>query len=133
MRTNRSMPACAVIPVLAYADVSEASEWLCRTFGFAERWRAGSHRAQVGVGGGCAVALTQGEPGTDSVMVRVDDVDTHHRRTVAAGATVLGEPAEYPYGERQYTAVDLAGRHWTFSQTIADVAPVDWGATSRSL
>jgi uncharacterized glyoxalase superfamily protein PhnB len=133
MRTNRSMPACAVIPVLGYPDVGEASDWLCRTFGFAERWRAGSHRAQVAVGGGCAIALVHGEPGPDSVMIRVDDVATHHERAVAAGATVLGAPTDYPYGERQYTAVDHAGRHWTFSQTIADAAPEDWGGTSRAL
>jgi uncharacterized glyoxalase superfamily protein PhnB len=43
MLANRSMPACTVIPELVYEDVDEAVEWLCETFGFAERWRAGSH------------------------------------------------------------------------------------------
>lgn len=43
MRTNRSMPPSTVIPVLVYADVAAAIEWLCDTFGFAERWRAGTH------------------------------------------------------------------------------------------
>ncbi len=31
------------------------------------------------------------------------------------------------YGERQYSAEDPAGHQWTFSETIADVAPEDWG------
>lgn len=28
---------------------------------------------------------------------------------------------------------DPGGHRWTFSQTIADVAPEDWGASSRRL
>lgn len=43
---NRSMPASAVIPVLAYPDVREAVAWLCRAFGFVERLRIGDENAQ---------------------------------------------------------------------------------------
>ncbi len=32
-----------------------------------------------------------------------------------------------PFGERQYTAEDLAGHQWTFSETLADMAPEEWG------
>jgi len=52
------MPASTVIPVLGYDDVGVAIEWLCRAFGFSERWRAGEHRAQLAVGDG-AVAVTE--------------------------------------------------------------------------
>jgi hypothetical protein len=31
------------------------------------------------------------------------------------------------HGERQYTAEDVAGHQSTFSETLADVAPVQWG------
>jgi uncharacterized glyoxalase superfamily protein PhnB len=41
-------------------------------------------------------------------------------------------PADYPYGERQYTAIDPAGHTWTFSQTIKDVDPADWGGVLLS-
>jgi uncharacterized glyoxalase superfamily protein PhnB len=129
MLVNRSMPSGAVIPVLGYDDVAEAADWLCETFGFTERWRAGSHRAQLAVGDS-AVAVTQGGSRGSNVMVRVDDVDAHYERASERGAQVLGPPADYPYGERQYTAVDLGGHTWTFSQSIADVAPEDWGGTS---
>jgi uncharacterized glyoxalase superfamily protein PhnB len=129
MLTNRSMPAGAVIPVLGYDDVAEATDWLCETFGFTERWRAGSHRAQLSIGDS-AVAITDGGSRGSNVMVRVDDVDTHHERARARGAQILGPPTDHPYGERQYTAVDLGGHTWTFSQSIVDVAPEDWGATS---
>ena len=131
------MPPTTIIPVIAYEDVGEAVDWLCRTFGFEERWRAGNHRAQLWVGAGTIAVTGGGSAGAgdspDSVMVRVDDVDAHHRRAVERGAVVSGTPTDYPYGERQYSAVDPAGHRWTFSQTIADVAPEDWGGTSVRL
>ena len=37
------------------------------------------------------------------------------------------EPTDFEYGERQYTAEDHAGHQWTFSETLADVAPEEWG------
>ena len=40
------------------------------------------------------------------------------------------EPTDFPYGERQYTAEDPSGHRWTFSQTLADVAPEEWGGIS---
>jgi uncharacterized glyoxalase superfamily protein PhnB len=40
---------------------------------------------------------------------------------------ILAEPADFPYGERQCTVQDPWGHRWTFSQTISDVAPEDWG------
>jgi uncharacterized glyoxalase superfamily protein PhnB len=46
---------------------------------------------------------------------------------VAAGAQVVAEPATYPFGERQYSALDLGGHRWTFSQTLADSDPASWG------
>jgi len=137
VQPNRSMPPSTVIPVLAYEDVGEAVEWLGAAFGFEERWRAGNHRAQLWVGDG-TIAVTEGAIGAtsdspDSVMVRVDDVDAHHDRSVEHGALTSGPPTDHPYGERQYTAVDPAGHRWTFSQSIADVAPEDWGGTSVRL
>jgi uncharacterized glyoxalase superfamily protein PhnB len=135
MLNNRSMPASAVIPELAYPDVSRAAEWLCDAFGFTVRLRIANHRIQLIHGDGAMVLTTQpadrtGVAGTaalPSMMIRVDDVDAHHKQTVARGARVLREPETHPYGERQYTAIDFAGRTWTFSQTVADVDPEDWG------
>ena len=137
MQPNRSMPPTTIIPVLAYEDVEEAVRWLCATFGFEERWRAGNHRAQLWVGDGTIAVTGGGSAGAgdsgDSVMVRIENVDAHHERAVERGAVVSGAPTDFPYGERQYTAVDPAGHRWTFTQTIADVAPEDWGGTSVRL
>jgi uncharacterized glyoxalase superfamily protein PhnB len=43
---------------------------------------------------------------------------------------IVMEPTDFEYGERQYHAEDLAGHQWTFSETLADVAPEEWGGES---
>ena len=138
MRTNRSLPRSTVIPVLVYPDVRAAVEWLDAAFGFVERLRIGeSHRAQLSVGEGAVIiAEARNErrpprPGevTHSVTVRVEDARAHCERARGHGARILMEPTDFEYGERQYTAVDLAGHQWTFSETLADVDPADWGGT----
>jgi uncharacterized glyoxalase superfamily protein PhnB len=128
MLANRSMPRSTVIPELGYSDVSAAIDWLCAAFGFTLRLRIADHRAQLNVGDGAIVVTDRGWR-AHSVMVRVDDIDTHHEQAVRRGARILTPPADYPYGERQYTAEDLGGHYWTFSQSIADVAPEEWGGT----
>jgi len=127
--TNRSMPPGAIIPELAYPDVRAAAAWLCETFGFQERLRIGAHRVQLVFGGASVVAVDRPSQGAsmDSVLVRVNDVDTHCAHATLHGARIVNPPADHPYGERQYTAQDLAGRRWTFSQSIADSNPADWG------
>lgn len=128
------MPQDVLIPVLGYPAVGEAVQWLTDAFGFMTRWQVGEHRAQLAVGPSAAVAIVQGNapPSTiDHVMVRVDDVEEHLARALAAGAQV-GDVQDHMYGERQYTAVDLSGRSWVFTQSIADVAPEEWGAQTRA-
>jgi len=136
---NRSMPQSSVIPELAYPDVREAVAWLCAAFGFAQRWTAGGHRAQLAIGDAAVVVMADDGDGRETphsetinhgVMVRVENVDTHHAQAQLHGATIIDRPSDFPYGERQYVAEDLAGHRWTFSQTIADVAPEDWGGQS---
>jgi len=135
------MPRSEAIPVLENPDVGEAARWLCDAFGFTLRLLKGAHRAQLNVGTGAVVLVEQssgpGRPGGrrhgESVLVRVDDVARHHKRARRHGARILRPPADYPYGERQYSVEDLAGHVWTFSQTIKDVAPETWGGTPGEL
>ena len=65
-------------------------------------------------------------------MVRVVDAGRLHAR-VRAAHVACDAPEDFPYGERQFTVTDLAGHRWTFSQTIADVAPEDWGGERGAL
>src|SRR5262245_27279763 len=130
MRFNRSIPRSTVIPELGYASVTEAADWLCKHFGFTVRVRIADHRVQLNVGDGAIVVNELRGAAADTahgVMVRVEDVDAHHARAKAGGARILNPPTDYPYGERQYSVVDLGGHVWKFTQSIADVAPEDWG------
>ena len=122
--------------MLVYPDVREAVAWLSAAFGFVERLQIGeSHRSQLNFGDGAViVGDVHGErhpPAagvvTHSVVVRVDDANAHCERARSNGARIVMEPTDFPYGERQYEAEDPAGHRWTFSETLADVDPGDWG------
>jgi len=136
MKKNRSMPDATVIPVLTYPDVRQAVAWLTEAFRFTERVRIGeNHRSQLRFGDGALIVADvrgdrrppqRGEV-THSVVVRVDDARAHCERAQARGARILMEPTDFEYGERQYTAADLAGHQWTFSETLEDVDPASWG------
>jgi uncharacterized glyoxalase superfamily protein PhnB len=139
-RFNRSMPQSAVTPVLSYQDVGAAVDWLRVVFGFRERLRIGEHRAQLVIGDAASIVVVQGLGGhpaggwvTHSIMVRITDVDVHYHHAVACAARVVSAPATYPYGERQYTVMDLGGHLWTFSQTVEDVDPLSWGGQQVAL
>jgi uncharacterized glyoxalase superfamily protein PhnB len=69
---------------------------------------------------------------THSVMVRVDDARAHCERAKAHGAKIIDELRDHEYGERQYGAEDFAGHQWTFSETLRDVAPEEWGGKTAS-
>ena len=142
MLRNRSVPSATVIPVLIYPDVRAAVSWLTDAFGFLERLQIGdAHRSQMTVGDDGAVIIADvrddripPRPGeiTHSVLVRVEDARTHCERTRAHGAKILQEPTDHVYGERQYNAEDPWGHRWTFSQTLADTDPGEWGGILRA-
>jgi uncharacterized glyoxalase superfamily protein PhnB len=140
MLSNRSIPRATVIPVIAYPDLNEAAAWLCNAFGFSVRVRIGSHRVQLNVGDGAVIVREMRENEINaalgvghSVIIRVEDADAHCSRARDHGARITQVPVTYPYGERQYNADDFAGHSWTFSQSVADVHPDEWGGTAEQL
>ena len=142
MLQNRSVPPAPVVPEIVYEDVEAAIAWLCEAFGFTVRWQAGDHRAQLWAGDGAVVVrdpppdLAPGEPvpgACSSVLVRVEDAEAALDRALAGGARLVRALADHPYGERQCTVADLAGHRWSFTESIADVAPEEWGGVSVDL
>jgi len=119
----------AVIPVLVYADIEAAHDFLVRAFGFSP---GGVHRGVDGAvvhgevtAGDSAIwlhrvtaehdlAAPEGAPDSGGLAVTVDDVDAHHRRARDAGARIDGPPTDQPYGRREYGARDPEGRRWWF-------------------
>ena len=132
-----------VTPYLLYGDVSAAIAWLTRTFGFEERLRFADEsgvvtHAELALGDG---EVFLGHPGpeyespkelgafTHLVHVYVDDVDAHFARAVEAGAPILGELEDTPYGDRRYDTEDLEGHRWSFATVLRELEPEEWGAT----
>ena len=143
MIENQSAPGATIVPILIYADVGKAIEWLCGAFGFVERLRAEREgivgHAQLVVADGAIMLGRQGHeyraprPGEvqQYVLVAVEDIDQHFDRATRYGARIVNAPNDTPFGERQYTVEDLESHRWTFSQSVANVPPQRWGGTLR--
>jgi uncharacterized glyoxalase superfamily protein PhnB len=52
--------------------------------------------------------------------VYVDDICAHFQRAKEAGAMIVREPAEKPYGTVQYAAEDPEGHVWLFSEQVRE-------------
>ena len=66
---------------------------------------------------------------TDLVHVYVDDVDAHHERAAAEGATIHLPPEDTPYGDRRYDTEDAE------APVVVRAGPArgragEWGATA---
>ena len=131
------------MPSLRYVDVAAALDWLRDVFGLQEylRWASPDgvvRHAEMRVGGTGFVELaeaTEEQPGprqlggpSGSLVVLLDDVDAHHAAAAAAGAQVVSPLQDKPWGLRQYSALDLEGHRWEFSQQVRRVEPAEWGA-----
>jgi uncharacterized glyoxalase superfamily protein PhnB len=121
-----------VTPYLLYEDGEAAIDFLSRAFGFREVDRtigaAGGLHAELEVApAGGRIYVGQPPSGfrnpaavgrTSLVYVVVDDVDGHFARAQGAGATVLEELNDLPYGDRRYGCADPQGHEWSFAQPI---------------
>jgi uncharacterized glyoxalase superfamily protein PhnB len=121
-----------VTPYLLYEDGEAAIEFVTRAFGFHEVDRsiggAGGLHAELEVEpGGGRVYLGQPPSGfrnpsdvgrTSLVHILVDDADAHYERAKAAGARIIEEPNDLPFGHRRYGCTDPQGHEWYFAQPI---------------
>jgi uncharacterized glyoxalase superfamily protein PhnB len=118
-----------VTPYLLYEDADAAIEFLTSAFGFRELRRttgaAGGMHAELEVAPDGAQIYLGSPPGdfhspaqvgrTSLVYVLVDDVDAHHDRARDAGATIVEELNDLPFGHRRYTCDDPQGHQWSFA------------------
>jgi uncharacterized glyoxalase superfamily protein PhnB len=52
------------------------------------------------------------------LYVYVDDVDATYRRATGAGAEVIEEPRDLPYGDRRATVSDAWGNTWQIAARL---------------
>jgi uncharacterized glyoxalase superfamily protein PhnB len=120
-----------ITPYLYYEDVVSAMKFLAKAFGF-RRFGAVSrgpdgkiNHAAMKVGSN---VVMMGRPptayrnprrlgqATQCLLLDVRGVDAHFQRALEAGARVLQEPADTPFGTRRYGVADPEGHQWYFSQ-----------------
>jgi uncharacterized glyoxalase superfamily protein PhnB len=132
-----------IVPMISYEDTAAAVDWLSRAFGFREdgdRYTEPDGRishAELAFDGGriflatptpdyqsprhhqevCAAARKWSSVPwvIDGLLVHVGDIDRHFARAKAAGAKMLSDIQDEPYG-RLYRAEDLEGHRWMFLQ-----------------
>jgi uncharacterized glyoxalase superfamily protein PhnB len=138
MIKNRSVPTDTLLSHVVYHDVAAAIRWLSTTFGFVEHYRYGESSGAQMHFGNAWIMVRKARPGestpsqlgcwTQSLTIFVEDVEAHYNKAKAAGAKIVEELNETPYGEFQYGVEDLDGHHWLFARHARDVNPEDWGA-----
>jgi PhnB protein len=130
----------SVTPYVLYEDVASAVQWLSRAFGFREMVRYededGEIYAELAFGSDRLMVARFAEGYRSPkrmqyinalVYLTVDDVDDHYAQAKTAGATIVSEPEDKPYGLRTYVADDLEGQRWMIAQQVRDVLPEEWG------
>ena len=138
MKKNRSIPKARVIPGAGVGGGRGGSVGVavrCVRI-YAADFHGNAIARQLSVAEDGAIILTERTAGgkkfpSHSVLIRVEDADAHAKHAIKKGAKIVRPAMDYPFGERQYTAEDFAGNRWTFSQTIADVAPEAWGGKTK--
>jgi uncharacterized glyoxalase superfamily protein PhnB len=115
----------SIYPVLRYRDAPAAMDFLAKAFGLrstAVHEDGGKIvHAQMAWGTGVVMLGSASDSGDELFDTRsnvlylaVDDPDAHHDRAVAAGAEVVMELTDQPYGSREYAASDPEGNVWCF-------------------
>lgn len=128
-----------IVPYLTYNDAPAAIDFLCEAFGFEEIYRFPMEDGRLGHAEvkyeDNVLMLASTFPGMgiaspmdldavpQMVHVWVDDVDAHHERAKAAGATIAMPPADQFHGSRMYRALDLEGHRWVFAKVVKHMTP----------
>jgi PhnB protein len=122
----------AITAYLYYQDVRSALKWLSKAFGFKRSGPSNTRDGKIvhaAMQFGDAMVM-MGDPGpkyrtskrtmhrTHCLHVSVGDVDAHYARARRAGARIIAELEDTPFGARRYGAEDLEGHHWYFSQPV---------------
>ena len=127
----------SIFPTLRYDDARAAIAFLTGTLGFTEQHVTTADdgsvaHAELSFGDGVLMIGTRSSPpdafdtGRAVVYLAVDGadaVDAHHERAVAAGAEVVQELVDQPYGSREYAVRDPEGNVWSIGSYRPKATP----------
>ncbi|MFX3679743.1 VOC family protein [Oceaniradius stylonematis] len=121
-----------IVPYLSYEDGHAAIAFLREAFGFEivqahddERGRL--LHAEMRFGDGMVLLGTaKAAKGSPGIYVVVDDVNAHHGRARAAGATIVYPPEQTEWGTWRYRCTDPEGHEWTFGSYRPQTEAPSW-------
>ena len=119
--------------LLVYDDITAAQDYIVRVFGLTAGLMEPDPDGNVGYrevrAGDQAIGLHPSSKDfrsprslgavTAMIVIAVDDADAHYARSVQAGAEIIVEPVDQPYGIREYGARDPEGQLWFFHSPLA--------------
>jgi uncharacterized glyoxalase superfamily protein PhnB len=111
------MKATTAIPVFQVSDVEASLRHYTDIFGFSEDFRLGDY---AGVKLGDARIHLSGHSfherplGGGTAYILCDEVDRYYSEVKRNGAVLKSEPKDYPYGMRDFMALDIDGNHIAF-------------------
>lgn len=79
---------------------------------------AGTRRIWLHAVAGGLTTPTLAGAATGGIVVHVADVDAHFARVQGKGATILREPTDEDYGQREYGVQDPEGHNWYIATPI---------------
>jgi uncharacterized glyoxalase superfamily protein PhnB len=108
-----------IIPTLRYTDIASTIDFLQRAFGLELRPGGTPEHSELTLGRGMVMVGTRKpgdrfETGRAVLYGIVDDPDAVHDRAKAAGATIVMDLVDQPYGSREFAAEDPEGNIWSF-------------------
>lgn len=112
----------AVYPTLAVPNVTESCNWYVEKLGFSIRflWGDPPRHGAVLLGNACVHFWeARAQLGENWLYFNVSSVDGMYQRAKESGVDILKSPEDYPWGMREFNAVDLNGYNIRFGQHIA--------------
>ncbi|MBV9877249.1 MAG: VOC family protein [Verrucomicrobia bacterium] len=110
-------------PVFQVNNLTDALKYYKEVLGFKEDFQFGDY---AGVSHGdacvhlCAHVIHRRPVGGGSAFVFCDEVDDYCQEIKKNGAVIKVEPADQPYGMRDFIVLDPDGNHMTFGCEIRD-------------
>lgn len=115
-------------PVFQVSDLAKALKYYKEVLGFKEDFQFGAY---AGVSHGdaclhlCGHQIQRRPIGGGTAVVFCDEVDVYFQEIKKQGAIIKVEPADQPYGMRDFIVLDPDGNHMTFGCQIHNTEDPD--------
>ncbi len=118
---TNSIKCSAVYPTLAVSDVKDTCSWYVEKLDFSLRflWSEPPTHGAIVLGEAC-IHFWQGTPqlGENWLYFDINNVDEMYAKAESNSVEISKPPQDYPWGMREFNAVDLNGYKIRFGQHL---------------